>query len=352
MKIKYLLVLTLAMLLVAACGAQMAAPTPEVGTGSIEGAPTTVSGETATPVTGETATPAAGETLTTTVPVTATGGVEVALAAIEPVEGALAMVNGQEITWADYEPELKQSLYSVTLQYGVDWNQAENLDLLASFQDEILQTVIDRAVLRQGAAEEGIEASQESVEARLEEESAAVLESGMFSSWEQFLEEYGLSEEYLARLIEDEVLVDQVTEAHAPSREAEQVHARHILVTDEETGQEVISRLEAGEEWATLASELSEDTGTKDNEGDLGWFPRGVMVSEFEEAVFSLEPGTTSGLVETAYGYHIIQVLEKGMREVDDETYDSLLSDAFLTWLDEQRADAEITLAVTFAPAE
>jgi len=207
-------------------------------------------------------------------------------------------------------------------------------------------------VLRQGAAEEGIEVSSEAVEARIEEESTAILASGMFSSWEQFLEIYGLSEEYFARLMEDALLIDQVSEAHAPSREAEQVHARHILVADEETGEQAISRLEAGEEWATLASELSEDTSNKDSGGDLGWFPRGAMVTEFEDAAFSLEPGTTSGLVQTDYGYHIIQVLEKGMREVDDETYQSLLSDAFLSWLDEQRADAEIAIAVTFAAGE
>jgi foldase protein PrsA len=344
MNIKYLLVLTLTVLLVAACSPQMATPTPAVDASTIEDSPTAVADVTEVPVT--------GPTITATDPVTATGGAEVALAAIEPVEGALATVNGQEITWADYEPELKQSLYSITLQYGLDWYQAENLDLLGSLQDDILETVIDRTVLRQGAAEEGIEITGEAVEARIEEENTAVLESGMFSSWEQFLGEYGLSEEYFARLMEDALLIDQVSEAHAPSREAEQVHARHILVADEETGEQVISRLEGGEEWATLASELSEDTSNKASGGDLGWFPRGVMVTEFEDAAFSLEPGTTSDLVQTDYGYHIIQVLEKGMREVDDETYQNLLSDAFLSWVDEQRADAEIAIAVTFAAGE
>jgi foldase protein PrsA len=264
----------------------------------------------------------------------------------------LATVNGQEITWADYEPELMQSLHSVSLQYGVDWNQAENLDLLATFQDEILQTLISRTVMRQGAAQEGIEASQEAVDARVAEQMTAIVDSGQFSSWEQFLDEYGLTEEYFARLMEDAVLIDQVSEAHAPSREVEQVHARHILVADQETGEQVLARLEAGEDWAALASELSQDTSNKDSEGDLGWFPRGVMVTEFEDAVFSLEPGTTSDLIQTDYGYHIIQVLEKGMRDVDDVTYESMLSEAFQSWLDEQTSAAETTIEVTFSSAE
>jgi foldase protein PrsA len=234
----------------------------------------------------------------------------------------------------------------------VDWNQAENIDLLGTFQDEILQTLIDRTVLRQSAAKEGIEASQEAVEARVEEQKTAVLDSGQFSSWEQFLEQYGMGEEYFARLMEDAVLVDQVSEAHAPSREAEQVHARHILVADEETGKQVMNRLEAGEEWAALASELSQDTSNKDSEGDLGWFGRGVMITAFEEAAFSLELGTTSDLVQTDFGYHIIQVLEKGMRELDDATYESMVSQAFQTWLDEQKAAAETTIVVTFGSTE
>jgi foldase protein PrsA len=344
MKAKYLFVLLLVALMVAACGPEMATPTPQVEADRTQEAEMAVSSNTATPM--------PEPTIAATVPVTSTGGIEVALAAIEPVEGVLATVNGQEITWADYEPELTQSLSSVTLMYGVDWNEAENLDLLPTFQDDILQTVISRTVMRQSAAKEGIEASQEAVDARVEEEMTAIVDSGQFDSWEQFLQEYGLTEEYFARLMEDAVLIDEVSEAHAPSREVEQVHARHILVADQETGEQVLARLEAGEDWAALASEFSQDTSNKDSEGDLGWFPRGMMVAEFEDAAFSLEPGATSGLIQTDYGYHIIQVLEKGMREMDDETYESMMSEAFQSWLDEQTAAAETTIAVTFSSAE
>jgi foldase protein PrsA len=344
MKAKYLFVLLLVALLVAACGPEMVTPTPQVEADSTQEAAIAVSNGMATPM--------PGETITATVPMTPTGGIEVALAAIEPVDGVLATVNGQEITWADYEPELTQALHSVTLQYGVDWNQPENLDLLATFQDDILQTVISRTVIRQSAAKEGIEASQEAVDARVEEEMTAIVDSGQFGSWEQFLDKYGLTEEYFARLMEDAVLIDEISEAHAPSREVEQVHARHILVADQETGEQVLARLEAGEDWAALASELSQDTSNKDSGGDLGWFPRGMMVAEFEDAVSSLEPGATSDPIQTDYGYHIIQVLEKGMREVDDATYESMMSEAFQSWLDEQTAAAETTIAVTFNSAE
>ncbi len=351
MKVKYLFLLTLAVLLVAACGPEMATPTPRVDTGGTEEAATAVA-EATTPAAADTATPAAGETLTTTVPITPTGGVEVAMAAIKPVEGVLATVNGEEITWAELEPELNQQLHSITMQYGVDWNEAENIALLATVQDGILQTVMDRTLLRQLAAKEGIEVSEADIQAKIDEQKQAVLASGQFSSWEQFMEQSGLSEEYFARLMEDAELVDLVSEAHAPAREVEQVHARHILVADEETGKQVLDRLNAGEEWAALASEYSQDTSNKDTEGDLGWFPRGVMVTAFEDAAFSLEPGTTSDLVQTDFGYHIIQVLEKGMRDVDEDTYSSMGQQAFQTWLEEGKAAADITTTVKFGSEE
>ena len=135
---------------------------------------------------------------------------------------------------------------------------------------------------------------------------------------------------------------------HAPAREAEQVHARHILVEDEETGQEVLDRLEAGDDWADLAAEYSQDPSNKDNAGDLGWFPRGMMVPEFEEVAFSLEVGETSELVATDFGYHIIQVLEKGTEPLDDQAYETMAGQAFQEWLDEQRAAAELTVLVAF----
>jgi parvulin-like peptidyl-prolyl isomerase len=339
MKVKYLSLWALIVLLLAACGPHMLTPTPgAAGLGTEEAA-----------LAEEPALPTAEAPVPITMTLAAPGGVEVALAAIRPVEGVLATVNGQEITWADYEPELRQALASVTMQYGVDWSDEENIALLAEFQDQILETVMLRTLLRQVAGQEGIEVSPEEVQARVDEQRTSILESGQFGSWEQFLEQAGLSEGYFARLMEDDALVDKISEAHAPARESLQVHARHILVADEETGQEVLARLNAGEEWAALAAEYSLDTSNKDDEGDLGWFPAGMMAAAFEEAAFALEPGATSDLVETSFGVHIIQVLEKGLREVDEMTYSSMLQQAFQTWLAEAQAAAQTLTVVVFS---
>lgn len=102
----------------------------------------------------------------------------------------------------------------------------------------------------------------------------------------------------------------------------EQVHARHILIrspeaADEQTKAEARQRAEAaltrikeGADFATLATEVSEDSSAS-NGGDLGFFRRGMMVPPFEEAAFSLQPGQTSNIVETQFGFHIIKVEER-----------------------------------------
>ena len=102
----------------------------------------------------------------------------------------------------------------------------------------------------------------------------------------------------------------------------EQVRARHVLLSirgdaSAEETEEVRLRAEAilvqiheGADFAAVAGELSEDSGSSINGGDLGFFARGQMVKEFEDAAFSLEPGTVGELVKSEYGYHIIRVEE------------------------------------------
>ena len=91
----------------------------------------------------------------------------------------------------------------------------------------------------------------------------------------------------------------------------EQVHARHILVATEDQARDVLTQLQNGADFATLAQQLSTDPGSKDKGGDLGWFGRGVMDKPFEDAAFALQPGQLSDVVHGANGYHVIQVLER-----------------------------------------
>jgi peptidyl-prolyl cis-trans isomerase D len=117
------------------------------------------------------------------------------------------------------------------------------------------------------------------------------------------------------------------------THEQEQVHARHILVADEESANDVLAQLSAGKTWEELAASVSLDTSNKDQGGDLGWFGRGAMVQEFEDAAFAAAVGEIAGPVKTDYGWHLIQVLGHEMRPLDDAAYESARENAFSLWL-------------------
>ncbi len=80
--------------------------------------------------------------------------------------------------------------------------------------------------------------------------------------------------------------------------------------------EDILERLNQGENFAKLATEYSEDPVSRDRGGDLGFFPRGTMDPDFEEVVFSLKPGETSGIVETHLGFHIIRLEERKAPEL------------------------------------
>ncbi len=139
-----------------------------------------------------------------------------------------------------------------------------------------------------------------------------------------------------------------------------QVHARHILVATQAEAEQIINRLKEGEDFATLAAELSTDTSNKDQGGDLGWFGRGQMVAEFEEAAFNGEIGLYPFPVETSYGFHVLEILGKEERPIDREKamYDlgwnsrDDLDDRFGPLFTEAAFSAEIGLIQEPVPTE
>ena len=135
-------------------------------------------------------------------------------------------------------------------------------------------------------------------------------------------------------------LMDVVT-ADVPTTE-EQVWARHILVEDEATAQEVLEKLKAGEDFAALAETYSQDPGSAAQGGDLGWFGRGMMVKPFEDAAFSLQVGEISPPVQTDFGWHIIQVLGHEERPMTTTQIENAKDQAFREWLQQVRDQADI----------
>ncbi len=163
-----------------------------------------------------------------------------------------------------------------------------------------------------------------------------------------FEENIGFSENDLRDLVRNQLLYDKVQEAVLEElsidRYQDQVWARHILVEDEATANDVLAKLEAGEGWNDLAAEYSTDTSNKDRGGDLGWFGRGQMVPEFEQIAFTLTIGQISEPVQTSFGWHIIQVLGHEERPLSEAEYNQVRQQVFSEWLQNKRDNAEVEI--------
>ena len=154
----------------------------------------------------------------------------------------------------------------------------------------------------------------------------------------------GLTKAEYDRLFETEILrkklLDDVTKD--TPHEEEQVWARHILVSDEAIAQATLDRLKKGEDFAKLAMELSQDTGSGANGGDLGWFGKGQMVPEFEQAAFALKVGEISEPVQSNFGWHIIQLLGRTTVPMTASQYEQARQAAFDDFLTKLRDESDV----------
>ena len=124
----------------------------------------------------------------------------------------------------------------------------------------------------------------------------------------------------------------------ATMKPQQEIHARHILVATEDEAKKVAERLKNGEDFATVAKEVSKDAGAEG--GDLGFFTRGQMLKPFEDAAFALDVGQISAPVQTQFGWHIIKVEEK--RDQPLPTFDQV-KEAIMGQLVQQKAQEVVS---------
>jgi peptidyl-prolyl cis-trans isomerase D len=153
----------------------------------------------------------------------------------------------------------------------------------------------------------------------------------------------GFTEEDLRYLVEGFLIRQKLLDAITTDvqHEEEQVWARHILVQDEVTADEIYARLVAGEDFAKLAAEFSTDTSNASSGGDLDWFGLGAMVPEFEAVAFNTPIGEISVPVQSTFGWHIIQVLGHETRDLTESEFEQKRQEFFQEWLGEQRQSLE-----------
>ncbi len=249
----------------------------------------------------------------------------------EPV----ALVNGQPITLEQLSRELARFEAG---QAALGFEVSDE----AGYRQQVLDMLVENELIRQYAAGQGITISDEEVDAEI---GLMIGEYGeeYFNSWLQS-NYYSLDEfrEELRLSLISQRLMPAVVDA-VPTT-AEHVHARHILVNTQADAESILAQLQGGADFAELAGRFSTDVTTRDRGGDLGWFPRGgLLVPEVEEVAFSQQAGQLSGVVPSAWGYHIVQTLEYDpAREVDPVIRDRLRQQAAEQWKEGLRSGADI----------
>lgn len=251
-----------------------------------------------------------------------------------------ALVNGQPIAMEEYEKQVAQ-VEAFFAQEGLDLESAEGRERLAQARRQVLEQMIDQELIRQAAAAMGVSISESQLESSLQE---IIDQSGGQDRFDQSLQAMGNTYDDFRQMLLDQLLSEGVYGAVTASisSTAEQVHARHILVATRERAEEVLARLQAGEDFSYLAREYSEDISSRETGGDVGFFPRGIMPPEVEEVAFTAQVGEVSGVIESQFGFHIIQVLEKEEREIAVEVFENLRQQTFMQWLQERREGSTI----------
>jgi len=199
----------------------------------------------------------------------------------------LAEVNGAKITTDAFKKEME--ILPPYLK-----QMAESAD----GRKEMLDSMVVRELVLQDAQKTGIDKSPE-VAARMEDMKKRVV-----------------VEAYLKKKVEEKVKMSDAElqkfydQNKDKFKSGEQLRASHILVKTEKEAQDIAAQLKAGSKFEDLAKKFSVDpAGAKG--GDLGWFGKGSMIPEFEQAALSLKEGQISGPVKTKFGYHIIKLTGK-----------------------------------------
>ena len=183
-------------------------------------------------------------------------------------------------------------------------------------------------------------------------EKAGLGKDELFQRRVEFLKDRALHNEYFKAKVIDSISDEKVKARYdkevAATVPEQEVKARHILVDSLEQAKAIVEDLNAGQDFVELAKEKS--TGPSGPQGgDLGYFTKGRMVPEFEEAAFALESGSyTKEPIKTQFGWHIIKVEDKrdtpppAFEKVMDQISRVLLQEEYLALLQEARATIEV----------
>jgi len=252
-------------------------------------------------------------------------------------EPIAALVNENPISYAAFQRELNRRLDGIK-----SLGDPMPADMNA-FRLTVLDSMIDQVLIEQAAQVQKVVVTDAEVEAELQDN--INIAGGKDKLQTQLDADHMTLDDYRARL-HSALIANKMRDIVTANvgMTADQVHARHILVSSEATANDVLAKLKAGQDFATLASQYSQDTSTRDTGGDLGWFAKGELLEPtVEDAAFALNVNQVSAPVKSKLGYHIIQTLERVKdRPISPETHAKLSAHVVDVWLQSLIKSAKI----------
>jgi parvulin-like peptidyl-prolyl isomerase len=288
----------------------------------------------------------------------------------------VATVNGTPIPRSAYDRVLTRLKQRYAERFGIDFDTDHGKAIETEMRASIMAQLVERQLIKNEATRLKLTVSPDQVDAKIAELKKELPEGQPF---EEALKEHHMTLEDLRTEVGDGILIQSVADAltqgigatdeqvaayyqahQAEYDRPEEVRVRHILVKEKAKAEQLLNQLKQGANFEALAREHSEDPGSKGEGGDLGFFAKGRMVPEFETEAFRLKPGELSGLVQTQFGFHILQGVEHRdarrvpLDEVKTEIKDKLSREArdakLAAWMDEQKKQAAVVYAPGFDP--
>lgn len=277
-----------------------------------------------------------------------------------------ATVNGEVI----YARDLGREVNAIARQYGIDLAAEGSAQQRTEITRVVLDQMIEQRLILQEARKFNALPSDAQVTAQLEEIRRSFPTPEEF---EQALAARQLTVADLRNRLRTNLtvrnLMSSVTTATVSDAEIEayfrehrkdfdrpeQVRVKHILLDSQQMAEFVLGKLQRGTPFEELARQYSNDPGSREQGGDLGFVSHGQLVPEFEETAFALKPKQVSSIVRTQYGYHLILLVERrppqpaSLTQARNQIRNQLLSGkqeaAFAQWLKNIKATAKIARA-------
>ncbi|WMM25404.1 peptidylprolyl isomerase [Tissierella sp. MB52-C2] len=275
-------------------------------------------------------------------------------------EGLVAKVDGEGITIEEFESdfEVYKKIYEQRLGEGAMSEVGEDGKTLEeNLKNEIVQKLIMEKLVAKEATKMDISVTDEEIEEQMLNYTTMM---GGQEKFDEFLDNNKISKEFFKENLRKEILFNKhretfMAETNISEKEAQKyfnankddlvvIKASHILVKTEEEGKKILERLNAGEKFDVLAKDLSIDKASAVNGGDLGYFTKGSMISEFEEVAFNLKVGEISDLVKTEVGYHIIYLEDRKdtFETLKDDIMKLLKEQKYLKSVQDLRSSAKV----------